>query len=99
MNSELIAADYPITGIALVDAIFTLVVRGLLALFIIILIVKCVKLFGQGNYPQLFINLAIGLVLLALMLGPETLKNIGNEVLKILPNSSGGKGTGGGSGV
>ncbi|OAB28404.1 hypothetical protein [Paenibacillus macquariensis] len=64
--------SYAITGIPLVDAIFTLIIKCMAAYFIIIMISKCIENYRKGNMAQFFVNVVVGILLLVMIVGIDT---------------------------
>lgn len=86
---------YNLTGITVLDGIFTLIIKGLLAWMLIIAVVKAVKLYGEGNYPQLVMSVGIGLVLIAFIIGINNVVDLGKGFIDLFRSTGGGGGGGG----
>lgn len=83
---------YNITGVEIIDNIFTIVVKCMLAYFLVVAIGRSIKLFRDGNYPQLFIAGFASLIILAFIIGINNVVTIGKSFINLFPNSSGGSG-------
>ncbi|MFD2328843.1 hypothetical protein ACFSR7_06225 [Cohnella sp. GCM10020058] len=89
---------YQITGIAVVDNIFTLLVKIICMVFLIIMAVRCIKNYNDGQTGQMIISGISGLLLLAMIIGFSNIANAAKGISEAF-NFGGGSGssTGGGS--
>jgi len=78
-------SNYAITGITLLDTIFTLVVKCLFIYFIVIMLGKLIENYKKGNTAQFIVNLLVGIVLLILIIGPDIIAGWASELKTNLP--------------
>ena len=72
LGGDYMFGSYAITGIPLLDAIFTLIIKCLAGYFIIIMITKCIENYRKGNMAQFFVNIVVGILLLVMIVGIDT---------------------------
>lgn len=76
---------YSITGIPLVDSIFTLVIKFLFIYFIIIMIGKLIDNYKKGNTAQFIVNFVVGILILIAIIGPDIIAGWANQLKTNLP--------------
>ncbi|RUT39497.1 hypothetical protein EJP82_26055 [Paenibacillus anaericanus] len=80
-----IFSEYAITGIPLLDSIFTLVIKLLFAYFLVIMLGKLIDNYKKGNTAQFFVNFIVGIALLLLIIGPDIIAGWAGQLKTNLP--------------
>lgn len=82
---------YAITGIPVVDGVFTIVVKIMFMILLFMMLKRCIGHYSRGEEGKMFIAWGVGILLLAAVLGFENIANAAKSAADIFDFSGGGK--------